>query len=328
MSQRVAARGSAHECPTWRQDVVHAAHIGGLPVREAGMVQLGRGDPVIVSQKAEGPNANILRMKVGPKGVGHVVPGLHWTAIFAPLSLNGDYLFNGRDVGEGDIFLISSQLGCHAVGSNRDNLSCGLRTPVLSRMVAAHSGLPPEEVALPDMRLSLGRNGGKAFRNFLVDTLRHAGASGNRTGTLSTPMELALYETMSGIVACRWPAPETFKASHKSDSAIVRAAMNAVDATSQPLVVSDLCAAAGVSRTQLYESFSDQLALSPAQFVRKMRLTTIRNALSDTNAPPRSVKDATLKFGVANGGRLASEYRALFGENPSATLTRTLGQVR
>lgn len=287
------------------------------------MTQLGSGDPTIFSLRAEGADANIVRMQVTPRIVGHVVPGVGWTGVFAPQSWSGDYVFNGWDVEDGDVFVISSQLGCHAVGENRDNLSCGLRTELLIRKIGGLLGVGTEAVSLPDMRLSLGPQNAKAFRHSLNQLLRASCVDGKTCGALAPAAEHWLYEVVACLIANFMPVGSPLCDERTSSRAVVRKAMNVVSASSGPLMLSELCRAVGVSRTRLFESFSTELSESPASFIRNVRLTELRDILANRESPPGSVKEAMLNQGVVNRGRFASEYHRLFGEYPSETLSRT-----
>lgn len=308
----------------WQRGIIHADHLRDLPVNDASMTQLSAGAPAIASQRSDGQHATIVRMQVSAKAAGHVVPGRQWTGIFVPLSWKGDYVFNGWNASRSDVFIISSQYGCHAVGEDRDNLSCGLRTPILTRKIAALLGIASEELSLPDMRLALGPKEGTSFRRSLLWLLHASRGSGAAQGAMNAEVERMLYETVASLIAPHLPTSRTFCDKRTSSRAIVRAAMESVAASPRPVAISDLCGVVGVSRTKLFDSFSSEFSVSPAQFIRNMQLTDVRNFLANEEAPPRSVKDAMLKHGVLNGGRFAANYRRLFGENPSETLARTL----
>ncbi len=307
--------------PPWRTHVAHSAHVRDLPVVEAGMTQIGRGVPVISSMRAEGPDANIVRMLLAPRAAGHAVPGQGWTALFAPISWTGDFAFNGWNAHKGDVVVITSQLGCHAIGENRDNLSVGLRTDLLLCKIGALIGVPPEDLSLPDMRLSPGALQGHALRQNLIRILQMVCGDGQRGGVLNAAIEQELYEVVAAFLATHLPASRHFAHGHTSSRAVVRTAVNTITASSRPILLSELCAATGVGRTRLFESFSAELSMSPASYIRNARLTDVRDMLANAEAPPRSVKDAMLKHGVVNGGRFASDYRKLFGEYPSQTLS-------
>lgn len=85
----------------------------------------------------------------------------------------------------------------------------------------------------------------------------------------------------------------------------------------EPLSVPDLCAAVGVSRRALQYAFEDVLQLSPVTYLRVMRLNRVRHAL--LSEPECTVGDVAARWGFWHPSRFAADYRALFGELPSAT---------
>jgi AraC-like DNA-binding protein len=86
-----------------------------------------------------------------------------------------------------------------------------------------------------------------------------------------------------------------------------------------PISMTDLCFAIGVSRRQLEYAFQDAFAVTPRQFIHLRRLNEIRRALLRSQ-PSRTVTDIALDHGVSHLGRFAISYRALFGESPRQTL--------
>jgi AraC-like DNA-binding protein len=90
----------------------------------------------------------------------------------------------------------------------------------------------------------------------------------------------------------------------------------------EPMPISRISAAIGVSRRQLEYAFQTTFGVSPAAFVHLQRLNEIRRALMAARRADRSVTAIALDYGVRHLGRFAVSYRALFGESPSATLGR------
>lgn len=82
--------------------------------------------------------------------------------------------------------------------------------------------------------------------------------------------------------------------------------------------VTDLAAAAGVSRRTLQRRFAEVLGSGPQAVVGRLRLDLARQTLRSGGA--QSVLDAALRHGFAHPGRFAIAYARAFGETPSATL--------
>lgn len=83
-----------------------------------------------------------------------------------------------------------------------------------------------------------------------------------------------------------------------------------------------LCAIAEVSERTLRSIFQDAFGIGPNRYLRLRRLHYIRAALATIDPRHGTVADVAARFGCSDGGRMASEYHALFGEYPSTTLRR------
>jgi len=102
---------------------------------------------------------------------------------------------------------------------------------------------------------------------------------------------------------------------------IVRAVMESIEGLDREyLTVTDLATAAGVSERTLRAAFQDYFGIGPVQFLRLRTLNQVRAALRNSDPALTTVTEVATRFGVWELGRLARDYRLLFGELPSATL--------
>ena len=85
--------------------------------------------------------------------------------------------------------------------------------------------------------------------------------------------------------------------------------------------LADLCAAASVSKSTLYLAFQRVCGQPPLEYFYRRRLTRARLSLLESSPQRGAVKRAALDTGFTELGRFAVEYRRLFGESPSATLS-------
>jgi AraC family ethanolamine operon transcriptional activator len=88
----------------------------------------------------------------------------------------------------------------------------------------------------------------------------------------------------------------------------------------EALSLKTLCQLTGVGARTLNTAFQEVTGDSPMRFIKRRRLNAARHALSTGEA--ESVKSAALDHGFWHLGRFAHEYRNLFGERPSKTLSR------
>jgi AraC family transcriptional regulator, ethanolamine operon transcriptional activator len=89
---------------------------------------------------------------------------------------------------------------------------------------------------------------------------------------------------------------------------------------SDPAQVTDLCLALRVSRRELEYAFRTTFDQSPRDYLQALRLNAIRRALLRAEARRDTVIRVALDHGITHLGRFAINYRALFGESPSASL--------
>ncbi|MCM2972414.1 helix-turn-helix domain-containing protein [Larsenimonas suaedae] len=87
-----------------------------------------------------------------------------------------------------------------------------------------------------------------------------------------------------------------------------------------PVTLDELCAIAHVSPRTLRYSFESVLGISPIQFLRLARLNRVRRYLSTPEAV--SVSEGANAWGFYHLSQFARDYKALFGETPSATRER------
>ena len=66
----------------------------------------------------------------------------------------------------------------------------------------------------------------------------------------------------------------------------------------------------------------EHLGVSPKRYLLLRRMHLVRRALRDSSRDATTVTDIATRYGFWEFGRLAVEYRALYGEPPSATLAR------
>ena len=102
---------------------------------------------------------------------------------------------------------------------------------------------------------------------------------------------------------------------------IIRMAMDFVEQHDQEcLSVELLATAAGVSERTLRDAFLRYFGVPPVQYLNRRSLNQIRKALLAADPTKTTVTEIATLFGVWHFGRMARDYRLLFGELPSETL--------
>ncbi len=295
-----------------------------LPVSEFVFTQLGPGRFEIDSATAFADEVSLTRMHVGPLAAGTVVPDPAYVAFLLPLRSKSRYLFNGVQTTPSSLCIAGGRNGYHTHGASRESIAVGLPRSRLTATIAALRGVGPDEIRLDDRVLSLPPPFAARLRERLAAII--ATGSGARSWADS---EQGRHNIKSEVYQLLIDAYLDAQASADGDA---RRAMRQIDivrraeerfiaAGSQPISLADLCASAGVGRTTLQQAFNDLYGESPLGYFRKRRLTQAREALVLARTGRAAVKRAALEAGLTALGRFSVEYRRLFGESPSATLS-------
>lgn len=124
---------------------------------------------------------------------------------------------------------------------------------------------------------------------------------------------------------------QTTRMSHARRQAVVEQVKDYLNAhASEVITMTELCALTHVSRRTLQYSFESIMGISPLRYLRLSRLNAVRRALSDpTSVIDTEIDHATVQriasyWGFWHPGQFAHDYKQLFGENPSETLSRGL----
>jgi AraC-like DNA-binding protein len=91
----------------------------------------------------------------------------------------------------------------------------------------------------------------------------------------------------------------------------------------QPAYLAEICAATGVSERTLRVCCQEHLGVSPVRYLWLRRMHLAKRALMRADPGAVTVTEVANDYGFGELGRFAVQYRALFGESPSASLHRS-----
>jgi AraC family ethanolamine operon transcriptional activator len=91
---------------------------------------------------------------------------------------------------------------------------------------------------------------------------------------------------------------------------------------SDPPSIMELCTFLKTSERTLHYAFSETYALSPKRYLKTQRLFAVNRALKFATKG-EYVSDIAMRLGFWDLGYFANDYKAMFGELPSATLRKT-----
>jgi len=95
----------------------------------------------------------------------------------------------------------------------------------------------------------------------------------------------------------------------------------------QPLYLTEICAAVGVSARTLRTCCEEHLGMGPIRFLTLRRMHLAHRALLLGELANSTVTRIATAYGFWELGRFSVTYRALFGESPSETLRRPAEQI-
>ncbi|MFC7787969.1 helix-turn-helix transcriptional regulator [Microbacterium sp. MAHUQ-60] len=103
-------------------------------------------------------------------------------------------------------------------------------------------------------------------------------------------------------------------------ASVVRRAIAYMDAHAhEPITVGDVAVAAHISARGLQYAFRRALDITPAAYLRSVRLDGAHRDLRNS-APDGSVTEIARRWGFANTSRFGSAYREVYGVSPQQTL--------
>ncbi len=88
----------------------------------------------------------------------------------------------------------------------------------------------------------------------------------------------------------------------------------------EPIHMSQLCDATGVSERSLRNACHAVCGTSPKRYLTRRRLEAVRTALAEARPGQDTVTRIATDFGFFELGRFAGMYTSVFGERPSDTL--------
>src|SRR5580700_52803 len=137
-------------------------------------------------------------------------------------------------------------------------------------------------------------------------------------------LEQALIESMVGCLGPGKVGED--RAALRQHAMIMRRFHRMVgDKPDQAIFVPELCRAIALSERTLRICCQEQLGVSPKQYLLLRRLHLMRRGLLESGPTATTVTEIATRYGFWQFGRLAGEYRSLFGELPSTTLARPHG---
>ena len=90
----------------------------------------------------------------------------------------------------------------------------------------------------------------------------------------------------------------------------------------EPLSIAEICAAVGANRRTLHLGFREVFGVTPMAYLTALRLNGVRAKLLNSDARDLTITQVAMNWGFSHLGRFSINYRAHFGESPSAMVRR------
>jgi len=223
---------------------------------------------------------------------------------------------------------LSRQIRARCVGGEYASVTLSLEAEAVFRVLSAlFEGAILSQLDLAPL-LDLSNGAGATF-NLLAQTIV-SGMHGPRLLERSPKAMALLTEGALRLIFENVP----HRLSHRLDRELLTVAPRhthlAIDFMHanlhQPLTVIDIAEAVGISVRSLQAGFRQFRNTTPVAYLRRLRLETAHAELS---SPENTllVSEVALKWGFAQMGRFATQYRAMYGVSPSETARRASGTL-
>ena len=236
-----------------------------------------------------------------------------------------DCWVNGQLASRNVIHTLGQQDGFHITGGSRKALGIATPRSNLAETLAALRGVGPEDVLLKRVALELSPEAAARFRSDVVALFRNAverRLPGPVKASLTDPSE-AIFGLLVDAYLRASPGRVRDDRPLSPELIVRRAEDRFYELENKPVSLADLCTSANVSQSTLYRAFRSVCGEAPLAYFHKRRLSEARRALIHSHQYRGAVKRAALDVGLTELGRFSVEYRSLFGESPSATLSNS-----
>jgi AraC-like DNA-binding protein len=193
-------------------------------------------------------------------------------------------------------------------------------------LASASASIAGRDLKLPDGTVSIVPTA--AAKAKLLDLHAAAGTLAEHAPTVIADAAAAhgLEQAMiEATVACLAgdDGYEEDTAAQRQHAAIMRKFYGVIERhLDEPLYIPELCAEIGVSERTLRVCCQEYLRISPKRYLLLRRMHLARRALRRSEPAGATVTEVATRYGFWQFGRFAGEYKALFGESPSAMLAR------
>ena len=297
-----------------------------LPVVENSVAQITPGESTYSATLLSNGAETVGQAFLSSRSIARTVLKQGTIAFYVPLRWKGDLKFNGVLVSPHSIHAPVDDVHYHICGQEREIAGCIFPRARFIETVAALRGVAPDEVALPSRALELTPAGIARLRTQMTAIVAQARRAGAGAASNEIPFDPAecLYEMVLDAYLEVRAESELKSSCIRNSHRLVQAAEERYAQDPQGTSLADLCVASGVSKSTLYDAFWNWCGMPPIAYFHKRRLARARARLFEMHFRRGAVKQVASEVGITELGRFARDYRRIYGESPSTTLSQTL----
>jgi AraC family ethanolamine operon transcriptional activator len=236
-----------------------------------------------------------------------------------PLRDNGSYLSEGVELAADRIDVFGPGCEIHALVKPQPPLiACSLPTEALYERINSPSATLLAEHSTGHRVIRSTRQAVDNLRRWWLKLLDLSAE-----GTIAAAAhDRLLEETLLVIARALSSGEEAFVARSRRRYLLARRARDfMLDRQSNPPTVTDVCTFLYTTERTLHYAFSESYGVSPKRFLKAQRLYAARQGLKSATES-ELVSDVAVRLGFWDMGYFARDYKTMFGELPSATLSR------
>jgi len=240
-----------------------------------------------------------------------------------PLKFVGETRWLGQPLAANTLIGQSNGEEAELVGAHQSDIAIfTLPHADFARRFLLRTGMPFDDAAsrlnhFPNSAARVSR-----LRSYLAQFFRYLE---NATPSQLTPaIETQVLDTVLAgaidIIAEHLPSAQHDITRARHRRTVDRAETYCLENADRPVMVTEMCAALGVSERTLRNAFYEHKGMSPTQYLKATRLNEVRRRLLRADQRTTHVQDVAAEWGFWHMGHFAADYKRLFGETASRTL--------
>lgn len=300
-----------------------------LPVTDMAVTQLAPGHCACDISIIKADNLTLVDARHQVSSVDSMVFDPGYTGLILVEPTSGECRINGSAITTSTIFMPGADNTFYIRGEGRNVTAIILPRQRFVETIGA-LGMASREGAVPEPRsAALSTDIAAQFRQritqlFDQDLCLHLSSS---LQGLSISLGIKLFSLACDAYLVT-NGDSVARHTKRSSQWIIRAAEERfLAAKGRHISLTDLCAATGVSKSTLYNTFHAVCGNAPLEYFHKRQLMMARSILLNSTRKRGAVKRSALTVGMTQLGRFSVEYRQMFGESPSTTLVNASREI-